>query len=185
MAQFSPQQRAYIRKRSKYNEPGPDELDDELNIIPFLDITVNLIMFLLVLLTTIGFYSEVAASLPSYSRGGVGQRSTEQESLNLNVTVTDNGIIVAGTGGKLAPGCMETQTGRVLTVPKVNGAYDWEALRACAVTVKQEFPDEHMVTISADPNVEYMHLITAIDALRESNDEDELFPDVQLSAGVR
>ena len=185
MAKFSPQQRAYIRKRSKYKEPGPDELDDELNIVPFLDITVNLIMFLLVLITTIGFYSQVSASLPSYSRGGVGSRSTQEESLNLNVTVTDNGIIVSGSGGKLAPGCRETQSGRVLTVPKVNGNYDWPALRACAAQVKQEFPDEHQVTVSADPNVEYGALINAMDAIRETDDEEELFPDVQLSAGVR
>ena len=125
-------QRQYIRKRSKYEEPGPDELDEELNIVPFLDIVVNLIMFLLIITSTIAFYAQVEASLPTYSRGGVGRRSTEGESLNLNVTVTEEGVIVSGSGGKLAPGCTQTQPGRVITVPLQGNEYDWPALRACA-----------------------------------------------------
>ena len=179
------QQRQYIRKRSKYEEPGPDELDEELNIVPFLDIVVNLIMFLLIITSTIAFYAQVEASLPTYSRGGVGRRSTEGESLNLNVTVTQEGVIVSGSGGKLAPGCTQTQPGRVITVPLQGSEYDWPALRACAERVKQEFPDEYKVTVSADLLVEYRHLIRAMDAIRESDDEEELFSEVLLSAGVR
>ena len=105
MAKLSPSQRAYIRKRSKYEEPGPDELDEELNIVPFLDIVINLIMFLLMITSSIAFYTQVEASLPSFSRGGVGSRAANENALNLNVTVTENGVIVAGSGGKLAPGC--------------------------------------------------------------------------------
>ena len=47
MPNLSPQQRAYIRRRTRVHEPDPSELSSELNIIPFLDIVVNLIMFLL------------------------------------------------------------------------------------------------------------------------------------------
>ena len=39
------------------------------------------------------------------------------------------------------------------------------------------------VTLSADPEVPYDHLISAMDAVR--GEDDELFPDVLLSAGVR
>ena len=101
------QQRQYIRKRSKYEEPGPDELDEELNIVPFLDIVVNLIMFLLIITSTIAFYAQVEASLPTYSRGGVGRRSTEGESLNLNVTVTEEGCHRVGVRRQARAGLHE------------------------------------------------------------------------------
>ena len=184
MAQFSAQQRAYIRKRSKYDEPGPDETDDELNIIPFLDIVVNLIMFLLMITSSIAFYSQLEASLPTYSSGGVGRRASDEPQLNLSVFVTQNGITVTGSGGKLAPGCATTSTGDVLTVPKRGGDYDWEGLRNCVSTVKEEFPDETRVTVSADNLVEFQDLVSAMDAVRDK-DGEELFPDVLISAGVR
>ena len=184
MAKLTASQRAYIKKRTKYEEPGPDELDEELNIVPFLDIVVNLIMFLLMVTSTIAFYAQVEASLPSYSRGGVGRRSAEP-SLNLNVTVTEQGVVVSGSGGKLAPGCEGTATGRVITVPMQGRNYDWAALRQCASIVKREFPDEVRVTVSADPTTQYKHLISAMDAVRETDEQEELFSEVLLSAGIR
>ena len=73
-----------------------------------------------------------------------------------------------------------------MTVPKVGGRYNWDALTECVARIKSDanFADEHQVTVSADPNVQYEHVIAALDALRSKGD-DELFPDVMLSAGVR
>ena len=185
MPKFTPQQRAYIKKRAKYHEPGPDEVDAELNIVPFLDIVVNLVMFLLMMTSSIAFYSQILASLPSYSRGGVGRRASDEESLNLNITVVENGVIVAASNGKLAPGCEETATGRVVTVPKDSSGYDWAGLTNCVQRIKSHYEEERQVTVSADPTVEYQYLVAAMDAVRETDDQEELFPDVLLSAGVR
>ncbi len=184
MAQLTAQQRRYIRKHTKDHELDPSETSEELNIVPFLDIVVNLIMFLLMSISAVAFFSQVEASLPEYSRGGVGRRSAEP-SLNLNLTITNRGVIVSGSGGKLSPGCVNTSTGRVLTVVKrPNGEHDWNALTACAAKVKENFPDEFRVTVSADPVVEYQDVISAMDAVRSKGDK-ELFPEVLLSAGVR
>jgi len=49
--------------------------------------------------------------------------------------------------------------------------------------VKKQFEDETRVTLSADPEVPYEDLIGAMDAVR--GDDNELFPDVLLSAGIR
>jgi biopolymer transport protein ExbD len=184
MAELSPQQRLYIRKRTKHVELDPSEMVGELNIVPLIDITVNLIMFLLIIAATIAFFAQVQALLPEYRRGGVGQRGAEEEQLNLNVTVTQSGVIVAGSGGKLAPGCANTALGAVMTVPRRNNDYDWPGLTACVARVKEQFPEETQVTISADPLVEYQHLIRAMDAVRNRG-SDELFPTVLLSAGLR
>ena len=181
---LTPRQRAYVRKRTTLPDPDPSELDEELNIVPFLDIVVNIIMFLLMTLTTVAFFSQVEAVLPQYRRGGIGKRAAENEALNLNVTVTRAGVIVAGSGGKLARGCTTTAPGKVITVPAgMNGEQDWQGLTNCVRRVKDQFEDETRVTLSADPEVPYDHLISAMDAVRGEN--DELFPDVLLSAGVR
>lgn len=193
--QFSPRQKAYIRKKSKHHELDPSEAGGELNIVPFLDIVVNIIMCLLLMTAYIVVASELDARLPITSRGGRAGANPEA-TLNLSVTIAENGIIVAGSGGKLAPGCTTMQPGRVITVANLPSAsadpngdglpdiYDWPGLTRCLSTVKSQFPDESQVIVSADPNVEYRHLIAAMDAMR-ANGELPLFPEIMLSAGVR
>lgn len=206
-AKLTPRQRSYIRKRTAHHEPDPSEEMGELNIVPFLDIVVNLIIFLLATTEAVLAIAQIDAQLPSLGRRvGRQQLDSGETSLNLSVTVTRNGIIVSGSGGKLAPGCEQTQTGRVVTVPATNGRLIWtiegtmtrggaqfpthtpgptaEALTQCVERIHRQFPDETRVILSADPEVEFEHLVGTMDALRGSG-PDELFPDVMLSAGVR
>lgn len=184
MAELTPRQRQYVRKRTKVVELDPSEMQGELNIIPFLDITINLIMFLLIMVTTIAFFAQVEARLPEYGAGGVGRRAPDEPKLNLNLTLVERGVVVTGSGGKLAPGCANTSSGDVVTVPNTGGEYDWPKLTECAARVKQEFPDETQVTVSADPVIHFENVLEAMDAVRNQGDE-ELFPDVLLSAGIR
>ena len=178
-------QAAYIRKKSRVHDLDPSEMASELNIVPFLDIVTNLILFLLMTGAQVLIVAELDAHVPTSSRGARGGSSAEGSTLNLGVTVVENGIIVAGSGGKLAPGCETTQRGRVITVPaRAPGEYDWAALTTCLSRVHQRFPDETQVILSADPNIEYEHIIDAMDAVR-ANGTEALFPDVLLSAGQR
>jgi biopolymer transport protein TolR len=192
--EFTPAQRAYIRKRTKVHELDPSEMAGELNIVPFLDVVMNIIMFLLATSLTIQFF-QIQSDLPEYKRGGVGSRAAqEEEKLNLSVTITADGIVVAGSGGKLAPGCQDTAGGRVITVPKVNNAkgesvYDWNDLNECAARVKGNFPNEEEVIVTADPLILYEDVIATMDAVRVRSSGDkkgeELFPKVLISAGIR
>ncbi|AKF03332.1 ExbD/TolR family protein [Sandaracinus amylolyticus] len=184
--ELTPRQQAYVRKRTKHDEPDPSEVAGELNIVPFLDIVVNLILFLLATSAQVMIVAELDAHLPSLSRGRRASSSTEQGStLNLSVTIAENGIIVSGSGGKLAPGCTQMQSGRVITVPRGgDGTYNWRALTECVARVHSQFPDENQVILSADPSIEYEHIIQAMDAVRAQG-TDPLFPNVMLSAGVR
>jgi biopolymer transport protein TolR len=185
MAKLTPQQRAYIRRRTKVHEPDPSEIAGELNIVPFLDIVVNLIMFLLATSEAVLAIVQIEAQLPQLG-GKSGGGGTTEQTLNLNVTVTDGGVIVTGSGGKLAPGCQEVSSGRVMTVPKRDNNYDWKGLTDCVSKIKAvpKFSDEHEVIIGADPMIQYEHVVAAMDALR-GTDKESLFPDVLLSAGVR
>lgn len=184
--ELTPRQAAYVRKKTKHEELDPSEAASELNIVPFLDIVTNLILFLLMTGAQVLLVAELDAHLPALSRGRRASSSTEQGStLNLSVTISEAGLIVSGSGGKLAPGCERMQPGRVITVPRRgDGTFDWAALTACAARVHAQFPDESQVILSADPNIEYQNIIHAMDALRVQG-TDELFPDVMLSAGVR
>ena len=185
MANLTPQQRAYIRRRSTVHELDPSEMAGELNIVPFLDIVVNLIMFLLATSEAVLAIVQIEAELPQFGRGG-STTGPKEPSLNLNVTLTDSGIIVTGSGGKLAPGCADVASGRVVTVPKKNGAYDWPGLTQCVAKIKAvpQFSDEQDVIIGADPMVQYEHVVAAMDAVRGDGTQS-LFPKVLLSAGVR
>lgn len=177
-------QRSYIRKKTTVHDLDPSEAAGEINIVPFLDIVMNIIMFLLATTQTVLLIAEIEAQLPQLGRGRGTQ--TESSALNLSVTVTPEGIVVAGSGGKLAPGCATTASGRVITVPRTATGYDWDALTRCVARVKAEpqFADETQVIVGADPTIEYEHMIHAMDALRGEG-TNELFPNVMLSAGVR
>jgi biopolymer transport protein TolR len=186
MPTLTSQQRAHIRRRSKYHEPDPSELAGELNIIPFLDIVVNLIMFLLATSEAVLAIIQIEAQLPQLSGGGGPPKDKKDPGLNLNVTLTEAGVIVTGSGGKLAPGCQDTASGRVITVAKKDGKYDWSGLTECVAKIKAvpQFSDETEVIIGADPMIQYEHVVAAMDAVR-AKDKSELFPKVLLSAGVR
>jgi biopolymer transport protein ExbD len=177
-------QRRFVKRKTKQHELDISELDDELNIVPFLDIVINLIMFLLMTISSVAFFAQVDATLPTLgsSRGSRGA----EETLDLKVHITDEGIMMAGSRGKLAPGCHETAPGRVFAVAPTQGGadYDWAALTECAATLKTAFPNETRVTLSADPAIQYEHVIHAMDALRSRGDDD-LFPEVLLSGGIR
>jgi biopolymer transport protein TolR len=182
---LTPRQRTIIRKRTKHHVLDPSEEDGELNIVPFLDIVVNLIIFLLATTAQVLAVAQLDAQLPTLGRSSRSSSPIEEGStLNLSVTIAEAGVIVSGSGGKLGPGCEQVQSGRVITVPKRGNAYDWAGLTQCAQRLKRRFPDEERVILTADPAVEYQHLIAAMDALRQ-NGSDELFPEVLLSAGVR
>ena len=207
MPKLTPRQRAYIRKRATFHELDPSEEMGELNIVPFLDIVVNLIVFLLATVQAVLAIAQLDAQLPTLGRR-VGRSASDNEgsTLNLSVTITESGVIVSGSGGKLAPGCVQMQTGRVITIPSAGGELVWVtqqrvgsgrdqhittapgptaiALTECVQRVHREYPDETQVILTADPEVEFRHVVGAMDALRGPG-PDELFPDVMLSAGVR
>jgi biopolymer transport protein TolR len=185
MAKLSPRQRSYVRKRAHKHDLDPSEMVGELNIIPFLDIVVNLIMFLLATSEAVLLIAQIESDLPRIARGRASNQPV-QTPLNLNVTVTDAGALVTGSGGKLAPGCeqIEGAGSRSVTVARRGKDYDWNGLTECVSRIKATYGEEDTVTVSADPQIEYEHVVAAMDAVRRKGDKD-LFPHVLISVGVR
>lgn len=180
--QLTPSQRRYVRRRVEKPDKDPSEVGGELNIIPFLDIVVNLIMFLLITVTTAITVTQVDAQLPIWGRcTGTG---CGEPSLGLSVTVTNTGMFVAGSGGVLAPGCNDEPGSAPSSEAATVAAGDYEGLTQCLRRVKGRFPEEHTVILSADPLVSYADLVQAMDATR-ADAEGALFTEVLISAGVR
>ena len=164
---ISTRQRQYIRKHTKPHELDPSEQVGELNIVPLLDVLINTIVFLIMASTALAFFSQIEAQLPKYGKGRGSRGAKDEPTLNLSVTITDNGVIVTGSGDKLAPGCETTTGGRVVTVPKTGNGFDWPGLTECVSRIKKKFPDETQVIVSADPLIEYIDVVGAMDSLRK------------------
>lgn len=145
------------------SEPG-EEGGGEINIVPFLDIITNVLMFVLATLA-VTFTATIETSPP---RRAV--RGPSEAKLDLTVLVVEGGFSLKARGGNVAPGCIDTGPGLAVA------GRDYEALRACVSKLRGS--GERTVTISANPNIPYDVIIATTDALRTSVDGDPLFPDV-------
>jgi biopolymer transport protein ExbD len=182
---LSAAQRSKIRRLSTPIEPEEGEVAGELNVVPFLDIVTNVMMF--VLATVVTTFTATIDTFPPKA-GGAGSRPPTTPTLGLTVIVVPDGFSVKARGGNVAPGCNDTGPG--LAIGKVASQdapggqdYDYKALNTCARKLKNlsaDFKDETSVTVSANPNIPYQVVISAIDALRKDEAGEVLFPDVNF-----
>lgn len=180
-------QRSKIRRLSAPKEIGPDEGGGELNIIPFLDIITNVLMFVLATVST-SFLTTIEVNAPKLGGGGGGARGPQAPSLGLNVLIVPDGLSLKGSGANIAPGC--TGPGSGVTIPKIGKAYDFKSLAECAKKLKAsnpEFADETEVRIGANSDVPYRTVIDTMDALRKDPADPKvtMFPEVYFIKGAR
>lgn len=184
-APLSAAQRSRIRRLSQPKEPEPGEEAGELNVVPYLDIITNIMMFVLASVS-VTFIASVDTTPPAIG-GGKVRSDVSSKALNLSAFITDQGVQLKTSGGNIAPGCGKggavPTLGTGVAVPKLNAeAHDLKTLTACARLLKNaqpEFKDETQVTITANPGTEYKAVIDVMDALRKDGGE-ELFPEVHF-----
>jgi biopolymer transport protein TolR len=181
-APLSAAQRSRIRRLSQPVEPGPGEEAGELNIVPFLDIITNVLMFVLATVS-VTFTSSFDTSPPK--RGGGSARAPTAPSLNLTVTIVPDGFSVKARGGNVAPGCNDLGPG--LAVSKATSSssgqfdYNYAQLTECVKKLKHlsdDFKDEVQVALTANPEIPYQVVVRTTDAVRRTEDGEELFPEV-------
>jgi biopolymer transport protein TolR len=172
-------QRSKIRRLSQPRELSPDEEGGELNIIPFLDIIVNILIFVLATVA-VTFTSSIETTPPASRSSGV-RATGESEALNLTVIIVNDGFSLKAAGGNVAPGCQGVGPG--LSIAKKDGQYDYVSLNACAEQLKNasaKFETERQFYVSANPGTEYQVIINVIDAMRQTKAGKPLFPDVNF-----
>ena len=172
---LSAAQRSKIRRLSAPKEHAPDEAGGELNIVPFLDIITNVLMFVLATIS-VTFTATIDTFPP---RAGAGARAPTTPTLGLTILVVPDGFSMKARGGNVAPGCSDTGPG--IAIPKKDAEYDFAALKACAAKLKgaaPEFKEEMGVTVSANPPIPYQVVISTMDAVRNDDQGQPMFPDV-------
>lgn len=178
-APLSAAQRSKIRRLSQPKEPDPGEEAGELNVVPYLDIIMNVMMFVLATVS-VTFVTSIETEPPSIG-GGKVRSEISSKALNLSAFITNQGISLKTSGGNIAPGCETAGAG--VTIPKLaDDKHDYKSLTACAKKLKRSNPDfseETQVTITANPNIEYQVVIGVMDSLRRDG-EEMLFPDVHF-----
>ncbi|HEY2275920.1 MAG TPA: biopolymer transporter ExbD [Steroidobacteraceae bacterium] len=120
----------------------------ELLLVPMIDIFTVLVTFLL--MTAV--FSRIAImqiDLPSSAPA-----KPEEPKFRLEVIIRPDGFELSDGKQLLA------------TIPKVNGAYDLNALSEHALAVKREHPTSDDASVLSDPKVSYDGLIQAMDAIR-------------------
>lgn len=171
---LAPNQRARIRRLSAPKDAEPGEESGELNVVPYLDIIMNVMMFMLAAVSIV-FVSTVGAQAASANPRLVPDSG---QGLHLTALVSRDGIGLTTSGGHIAPGCEGIGAG--VTIPKRSGAHDLAALTACVRSIKSARADlamESQITLTASPDVAYDDVIAVMDAVR-ADASGELFPTV-------
>ena len=178
---------AFFYSKRKLRTRGREE-GQELNIVPYLDILMNLIMFMLLSITGLSAFGILNVNAPNY--GGPTTQVTEEgdkPKLLLTVLISKKGFYVAATGGVVG----QQQQGQANpaeappSIPKKSdGSYDYTALTENMVNVKKEFPSESKVSVGAEGDIPDEVLVQTMDAIRETPGKERklLFTDVTLGA---
>jgi biopolymer transport protein ExbD len=164
------------------------EEGEGLNIVPYLDILMNLIMFMLLSITGLSAFGILNVNAPNY--GGPNTQITEEgekPKLLLTVLISKKGFYVAATGGVVGQQS-QGQANPAEAPPSIptkgDGTYDYTALTESMVNVKKEFPSETKVIVGAEGDIPYEVLVSTMDAIRETPGKERklLFTDVTLGA---
>jgi biopolymer transport protein TolR len=165
---FTAAQLSWINRKSKPKPHDPADGGGELNIVPFLDIIMNILMFILASITTV-FTATIPMPAPSNS-SGPGAASNE---VNITLKVVREGYIVGAPGGFLQPGCRSTGAA-TLAVPLANGQHDFSGLTRCMEAIRSnpewrdQLRDNHKIQIAGNQDIPYRVLVGTLDAVRET-----------------
>lgn len=170
------------------------EVDDELNLVPIMNLVTILIPFLLMSAQFISF-AVIDSSLPAIGAPTeVDEKDEDEEDkLMLSVLISSNGFNITGAD-KVLPEDDEVNGPKVACKDPECGdpdSYDYEALTKRLTVVKERWPDELNVILVPDAQVQYEVIVRTMDATRDDQDDRdgdqrprELFPNVVIAAGV-
>ncbi|RKG63531.1 biopolymer transporter ExbD [Corallococcus sp. CA054B] len=169
----------YSRRKLK---PREEEEAGELNIVPYLDILMNLIIFMLLSITGLTAFGALNVNAPSYGASVGAGGDADAPKLDLRVIIAKDGLFVLGNSPEIP-----AKEATVPTLPlRADGTQDFAALNAQLVKLKAAFPQETKVILVAEPAIPYESLIQTMDALRETPgtaaERKLLFPDVTLGS---
>jgi biopolymer transport protein TolR len=127
------------------------KVDEELELVPFIDMLAVLIVFLLMTATVLQT-AVIEISLPPSGMSAGGAAPSTQSELNLSLIITDQGFRIAGSGAI-----------RPLIPNKSDGTYDLKKLEEDLIAVKEIFPKQTSIILISEPEVIYDDIIHIMD----------------------
>jgi len=172
--------RSQVRAAMRRMRDHHDELEEdtgEINLVPYMDIVTNIIIFLLASVVNQVALGNVNVSVPTLSSGAgaTDEEKPDKPPLNLTVSVGASGFTVAASGGVLP------------MIPKLpSGQYDYTSLTAKLLEIKSapDNAEETKANFNADATIAYDVVVATLDAMRQAADGKVLFPDVAFAAGI-
>jgi len=129
---------------------GKKPVDAELNLIPFIDLLICNICFLLIT----AVWVQMARIKVSQKGKGSAAEKKQDEPPQMRVKV----VVLVGDEGYII-----TAGGERLVVPKQGQVYDTEKLGKRLREIKTRLPEKEDITVAAEDGIQYKHLIRAMD----------------------
>lgn len=144
---------------------------EELNLVPYLDIMVNLIMFMVVVTAYLVQLKEAPIIAPTY--GGAGGGGEQPPFITVAIATTEINLLAGG------PGAMGSEP-----LPKCAMKGPCTALTRRLRELRTAIPDvsENLV-VTADKTVPYWEIVKVMDAAR-SDKQGPLFPAITLATSL-
>lgn len=160
-----------MARRERYSDEAAGEDEAELNLTPYLDIMMNLVIFLIFSFQIIIEFRLIDVIPPSISSVQPGDNTQEDPKPTITLVITKDDY-------KLLSSKPETMS--AVTIQNKNGKHDVKELHDHLVSWKKEFDLGTSIVFTADLDTQYDVVVAAMDAIR--NDGDALlFPDVLLA----
>lgn len=141
---------------------------EELNLVPYLDIMVNLIMFMVTVTAYLVQLKEAPILAPTYGPGGGGS-GDQKPFITVAIANTEIRILAGGT----AQGAIPLKKG------------DYKGLTVQLHQLRVQIPDmQDNLVITADKAVPYKEVVAVMDAARVDENGKSLFPNVTLAASL-
>lgn len=143
---------------------GKKPLDAELNLIPFIDLLIVNICFLLI---TAVWVQMARIKVNQKGKGSAATEEVKDQDPKMRVRV----VVLVGEEGYII-----TAGGERLVVPKQGQLYDTEKLGKQLRDLKARMEDKQDITVAAEDGIQYKHLIRAMDVALAQH-----FTEIQVS----
>ncbi len=201
--------KARMAMKKREEEIEQEELEGgELNLVPYLDIATNLLLFMLASLSSGILFGHINTSLPDHAPSSAVSASdptkSPEEQLQLVVSVTQSEIRVWSISG--LEGTLKEPKARIARrpdgvegdlydYPKLNDALAEIVIRRWGIDPGKRKPETTSLILQADAKTRYETIISVMDHTRtvvaDPNDPEkknvglELFPKVHFSTGFQ
>lgn len=168
-----------MARRPSSKKKVEDKIED-LNLVPIMNLVVCLIPIVLLgaSLVKVGV---VNVNAPKFGMGQATPDDSEDKPLNLTVAVGEDGFRITASGADInsvlglpppAEGA-DPSAAPGPFIPKKGDDYDYVELYNKLVQVKEKFPEETIVNLTADARIPFKYLMRVMDTLRVRLEGDQ------------